>query len=306
MPTEPNEFTPTELRMMNAHRIIKLQDEPEDIQFIHSCFAQIGLPRSRQKTNRYEHTVQNYSLSLEAGRLWTGNEWREVGLPFGVAPRLMLIYITTFAKRHKTKNVHLGQTMAEFLSAIGIARTGGKRGGITNFKRQAQSLAACRIEIGFSDSLGRATTIQGQFVEKSSWDKFDLWISNDSNQMSIWNSEIELSGSFYESILDHSVPLDYNAVSALHDNALALDLYAFLVHRLPRINKPVFLNWEMIRNQFCPNYSDSSSGGFRSKFNKAITRALLVYPGANVERTRYGYNLKSSPKVINAQSRLIC
>jgi hypothetical protein len=311
-------LSPSEERLLRANDKLSFQLEPEEIQYMHSCFCQIGLPRTKPRGRTYEHTVHNYSLSLQAGRLFNGKSWTDVDLPYGVTPRLILIYITTYAKRHKTRVVHVGNNMSEFLKNIGIIASGGERGGITNFKKQAKALSVCQIQIGFKDENGRPSTVNGHFVEKSSWDKFDekkssgdkpsiekpawdefnLWVPEQENQLTLWESEIHLSPQFYNSILDHSVPLDYSALSSVHHNALALDLYSFLVHRLPRVKKPVFLNWEMLRQQFCPNYRDSSSGGFRSKFNTAMTKALLVYPNAKVEKTKHGYLLKSSQRAV--------
>ena len=47
--------------------------------------------------------------------------------------------------------VEVGNSIHEFLNAIGVSTGGGPRGGYTTFKRQMMALAACDLHIGFTD-----------------------------------------------------------------------------------------------------------------------------------------------------------
>ncbi len=41
---------------------------------------------------------------------------------------------------------------------------------------------------------------------------------------------LELSREYFETLVEHAVPLDYRALAALGHSALALDVYTWLAH----------------------------------------------------------------------------
>ena len=51
----------------------------------------------------------------------------------------------------------------------------------------------------------------------------------------MWPSTIKLGAEYFESLIEHAVPLDERSVAALAHSALALDLYVWLAQRLHRI-----------------------------------------------------------------------
>ncbi|MCV4677748.1 replication protein RepA, partial [Escherichia coli] len=81
---------------------------------------------------------------------------------------------------------------------------------------------------------------------------FDAWLRNeDSGQQSLWPGLLVLSDGYFKGLLESAVPLDNRALSALKGSALALDIYAWLAHRLHRIEgRPVLLYWANLRDQF--------------------------------------------------------
>src|SRR5437660_596931 len=75
-------------------------------------------------------------------------------------------------------------------------------------------------------------------VDAKPIEQFDAWLHPTGSQRTLWPGTLTLSGRFFETLLEHAVPLDKRALSALQHSALALDAYTWLAHRLCRINRP--------------------------------------------------------------------
>jgi hypothetical protein len=56
---------------------------------------------------------------------------------------------------------------------------------------------------------------------------------------------VELSAAYFASLQEHAVPLNLEALGALKESALALDLYAWLAQRLWRVHpkEAAFITW---------------------------------------------------------------
>ena len=133
--------------------------------------------------------------------------------------------------------------------------------------------------------------------------RFDAWLHPDGKQKILWPAEMLLSESFYDSLLHHAVPLDKRAVSALRESSLALDVYAWLTHRLCRLKTKTQLPWTCVREQFGHEYRDPKN--LKKEFLLALRQAVAVYPNAKVEQVRCGLLLHpSKPPVPRVQFRL--
>jgi hypothetical protein len=68
----------------------------------------------------------------------------------------------------------------------------------------------------------------------------------------LWPSTVEFSLRYFESLVQHAVPLDEEAVARLSHSAMALDVYTWLAQRLHRVNpaKPAFVPWVSLWEQF--------------------------------------------------------
>jgi len=89
-----------------------------------------------------------------------------------------------------------------------------------------EALAACRLTLGMFAE-GQAITVDAKPIKR-----FAAWLDQDGSQPTLWPGSLELTQDFYNTLLDHAVPLDYRALSALKHSALALDVYTWLAHRL--------------------------------------------------------------------------
>ena len=271
------------------------QDDPLGIVYQHSLFCQVALPRSRPEGRVFERAYRNGSISLQAGKLWDGTRWLEQPLPSGPKPRLALIHINSQAVKTRSPYVDIGHSCAEFLRRLGLNDQSGNT--YTLFKRQMKALAACRMTLGFTVG-NEAVTLDTKPIEE-----FRAWIGTNENQPILWPTCLELSRKYLDSLLEHAVPLDPRAVSALAHSAMALDAYSFFARRLYTLEKPVKVTWRQFHGQFGQEFKGKDAvEDFKKRFLPAARAALAVYPSAKVEEVTGGLLLKPSLPPVHRES----
>ncbi len=284
-------LTPTTRRLVNASADI--QEAPDSqTDYLHTVLCQVGMPRKHTNDRVFERTSGTTMIRLEAGVLWNGIKSLDQSLPYGPCPRLVMVHISSEAVRTKRRDIDVGNTTREFLTKLGIPTTGGKRGGYTTFKKQMQALAACNLTLGYTQG-GEAVTVKTPPIEE-----FRAWLHAEGDQLSLWPGVLRLSERFYETLVEHAVPLDPRALGALKHSALALDVYCWLAHRLYRIRDPkgLFLSWNNLMEQFGQEYNDPMN--FKNEFRKVLRQVRAVYPDAKLDLVRGGLRFYSSPPPI--------
>src|SRR4051794_22206355 len=86
--------------------------ERQHIEFIHSTFASVSLPRSEVKGRIYERTLHGASLQVQAGSLFDGTQWIDQPVPYGPKPRMIMVHISTYATRHRSREIPIGESFA--------------------------------------------------------------------------------------------------------------------------------------------------------------------------------------------------
>ena len=115
----------------------------------------------------------------------------------------------------------------------------------------------------------------------------------------------EAGAEFFETLLEHAVPLDPRAIAALKQSSLALDIYAWLGHRLCRVRSPkgTRLSWQNLHEQFGQEYASTKK--FKERFLHALKQARAVYKDAKLDQVRGGLILYSSPPPIARKSVVV-
>lgn len=275
-------LTAVENRRLAACVAIGANQQPDSISYAHSILSQVGLPRRKLSSDRFERTCGNASLLVEAGSIWTGGRWQKQHLPYGVKPRLALVHLCTEAVRNESPRVELGASVRDFLLCLGLDTSGAE---YRRFISQMNALASCRMTLRIG-----ATTIDARPIKR-----FDAWLDRDGRRRVLWPAEVELSMEFYESLVRHAVPLDPRALGALRNSALAIDVYVWLAHRLWRISSAngTTVSWSNLRSQFGHEYQTAKD--FKKAFLKALRTALAVYPRATISLVAGGLKLLPSP-----------
>ncbi len=257
-----------------------------DPQFLHAVLCQLGLPRNPTLQRTFERTSGRASLSLQAGRSFDGMKWTDQPLPSGTRPRLVLINLCSEAVRTQSPDVDIGDSVREFLRRLGIDANGRS---MRELRKQMMALSVCHMTLALATQDG-ATHIDAKPI-----DAFQAWHTDEAGQRALWPGRMRLTDKFFESLLEHAVPLDCAAIGQLQNSALALDAYSWLVHRLPRVKESngTTLSWEALQGQFGQEYRDRKN--FKREFVGALQKAASVYKDARIELVPNGLKLLPSP-----------
>ncbi|WP_231973169.1 replication protein RepA [Ralstonia insidiosa] len=283
---------PSEERLVKAAAEIDAHPPAgDDIAFTHSILCQVGLPRKQVSKEEFVREFKDAWISVSAGYLDEGNGPVKQPVPFGAVPRLAIAYLNTYALRHKTREIPVGSNSTDLLRLIGQHNDGGNR--YLALRRGIHALAACRLQIGY-----RGRTFNGQPIEQ-----FDAWSSSPEAPRHRWPGVLVLSKSYFESLENSGVPLDRRALRAIGGAALDLDVYAWLTHRLWRINQPETISWRALQGQFGQEYADTSN--FRKEMKRALNTVLAVYPKARkaIEQVNGGLRLKHAPPPVSPRDK---
>jgi len=269
------------------------QDEyGEFMSFTHAVLCQVGLPRSKTDAREFMRKSGDAWVNVQAGWLDEGKGPVQQPIPYGAMPRLALAWVSSYAKRYNTREIPIGDSAADFLRLMGYDRQGGR---YSTLRPQMHALVACRLQLGF-----KGRTFNGQPVEQ-----FDAWVADGkAGQRSLWPGVMKLSEGYFNSLMESAVPLDNRALHALKGSALALDVYAWLAHRLHRIEgRPVILHWKSIREQFAQEYKGQDPDkDFKKQFLPILRNVQVVYPQAKVKQVTGGLMLMASPPPIPKKS----
>lgn len=289
--------TENQRRMARHVATIQGRTEPDQIDFQHAIFCQTALPYTNpgDDVRALHRDNGNAHLRIEAGaaRRHEGGTWHEVGLPYGPKARLVLLHIISEAKRTGERKIEVADSLTGFTKSLGLCTDGRT---IRAIKDQLTRLAAANIRISL-DYDRHAKQIQGPIV-----DALEIWDIAE-NQRVFWPSYIHISEQFYRSVVQYAVPHDHDAIAALQDSAMALDVYGWLAHRLRRIpqDRRQLVTWQNLYEQFGHGYSRIRK--FREKFRSVLKRVLAVYPAAQLEDTHKGlYLYRSNPPVRENQA----
>lgn len=199
------------------------------------------------------------------------NSYELSGIPFGPKARLILAHINTQAIKTQSKVIDVEDSMTAFIKSIGLGTDGRT---IKQVKEQLRRLSASTLSVGFSDG-SKAVQVDFKIVKA-----FDLWFPKNDSQRVLWPSTVILNDDYFNSLVNHAIPLDERALAALSNNAMAMDIYSWLGQRLHRIapNAPQFVSWQNMKEQFGQGYDRMDN--FKAVFRKTLHMALKQYPMA--------------------------
>ncbi len=166
-------------------------------------------------------------------------------------------------------------------------------------RQQMTALAVCTLRLGRVETrtIGGTERDFAVTLDAKPFSQFEAWIDNRDDQPTLWPNEIELSQAFYDSLLETAVPLEHGAIAKLTHSALALDLYAWLAHRLYRVRRGGSrISWAALQEQFGSEYANRKQ--FKRQFRIRLQEALNAYPAARVEEVEGGLMLHASPPPI--------
>jgi hypothetical protein len=262
--------------------------------YLHSLLAQLALPYRPPPPGArdYRRDTGRGTLILSAGYL-EDPATREVALqplPSGAKPRLLLVHVCTEAVRRRSPLVPIAGSMSALMRTLGLQVTGGRHGTIAAFKDQMNRLHASNMRIIWRTPDRTRTLLNAQ-----PFDALDVWFPPNPDQRQLWPTSILLTERFYESLREHALPLETQAIRMLQHSPRALDAYAWLVLRLPRVRAGAgdLVSWPALLRQF--GGESATVKAFRPKMLRALRQALDVYPRARIGEEPAGLRLHHSP-----------
>jgi len=257
------------------------------ILYNHSLLAQLGMPlRNPKEATTWSRNCGSMSLQIESGSIFSGGEFKRVGIPYGTRARLVMLALCSAAVKSNSPIVELPSTFTRFVRELGIDTNGRN---LRELREQIRRMSVVQMRLAFN---------HGTFIDQYTgpvFEKLSIDLPPVEDQIPMWPSTVEFSSSFYESLRHHAVPLRREAIMALSHSARAIDILSWLASRLYKIkaNRPVRLKWASVRYQFGNRHQDGK--GFKRSFRKALSQVLTVYPEAKVELIYGGLLLRQSP-----------
>ena len=203
------------------------------------------------------------------------HELQHLGVPYGAKARIILANLNTIALKTQQRVIEMpAANLTEFNNFMGFSESGSQ---ITAVRDQITRLASCVIRMTYDGDAGQRN------INVPIVNGFTLFPERNPGQLMLWPTEIELSEQYFKNLQEHAVPLAKQHLLAMTNNVTALDWYSFLAHRLHRIpyNKPQFLGWQTLHQQFGGDYTRVAD--FRANFKKVHRLVKSLYTDARIE-----------------------
>ena len=222
-----------------VHQLVSASEADADLGFMARMMALCSLPRTNPGNRlQYKRVNGPFKLIMTA----TGDH----KLPFGNFPRLILAWVCTEAVRTQSRDLVLGRSLSKFMRSLGInSDSGGARGEQTRLRNQMKRLFGCTVSLIYQDECGE-TAVNSVVARRTEF----WWNERKPDELSLWESKIELGEDLFNEIISHPVPLNMNTLTALKRSPLGLDLYLWAVYRTFALRAPLRLTWRQLYQQF--------------------------------------------------------
>ena len=260
----------------------------KDTLYLPRYFINMTLPHRKVSDIVFKRVNGKQTLKLRADD--------EIGLPYGVYARLVLLYVTSERVRTKEREFKLSASWSRFLKKMQVIDSGPK---IHAVQEQLKRLCATTYHI-----IDKSRVQQGnhQVKKKDSYSSLlvaEKWMRSEDGV------KITLSPGFFMMTGDSIVPLESRIVHKLRRSPLSLDLYAWLSYRLFRLKEEQFIPWKKLEGQFGSHYGRPVD--FRKKFRSSLETVLIHTPPSPVVDVRkMGLHLSpGAPSDVEWMERMI-
>ena len=254
-----------------VNQLVEASEADPDMGFMARLLALCSLPRTNPGNRlQYKRVNGPYKLVMVAGA--------DNKLPYGNLPRLLLAWVSTEAVRTGSRVLILGDSLSEFMRTLGVYSSAG---GVANrLRNQMDRLFNAHVSMIYEDERGKATVNSLIARRTEFW-----WTPKRPDERVLWESKIELGEDFFNEIIQHPVPLDMNALTALKRSSLGLDLYLWLVYRTFPLRAPQRITWRQVYRQFGVDPARASDRVTVRNFQREVLRELkkikLAWPDLN-------------------------
>jgi len=246
----------------------------------------------------WSRTNGNLTLGIVSGvNVKTGKPY---GIPYGIIPRLILVWMVTEIIRTKSRRLELGNRLADFLLKLDLDPSrGGERSDARRVRQQMEKLL--NAIMGFGASLkdeGRSGYVETDI--KITTKRVFWWSDKDPEQTALFGSYIEVSEEFFKAVMKSPHPLDLRVLQHVKDSSLGIDLYTILnreAYRAMKDDKPRFLAWEWLLEQTGNEYKRLDN--FRRDALIQVQAILEVHSGLIIKQQKPARGQKSGLVISN-------
>lgn len=292
----PKQVKPTD-RLLNAIVRVRHTDAITDreIAYMPTSFIKATMPHSDpgdvetwvRRNGAHTLTIQPFTTENESGRTVRS------GIPYGSIPRIVLAWLSGEALRNQSRTVQLGESLSDFLTALGYNSTGGAKGDMTRVKEQIKRLFLSRFTIHTTEN-GKISFTSTCLVDRGAlfWDD----ISYRSSRRE-WEGFVELSQVVYDAFNQSCVPLDWRIIREIKNSPLSLDLYFWLTHKNYSLRRQVTVKWKDLHQQLGCNYKQLTH--FRESCRNSFQKISPFWPGLKLDASgAVAIKLAPSPVLI--------
>ena len=268
-------------------------EDQAELCYQHSIFCQMRLPyRNPKDLSSWTRHQGDRILKIEAGQKTDpiSGEDAPAQIPWGTKARLILAHLNAEALRQGAPEIEVGKTLYAFVRRITGTHANGRE--MKGFNDQVTNLGAATVS--FKAREENKTEYRLRHYRCLIIDGIEMWAKKGAS-IYAWNSLLHLSHEYFESLKQHAVPLSEATLAELSQNAMALDVYAWLAERLHRINpeKPAFIPWTALQEQFGDGYQRLDN--FKSRFARVLNRVQTQYDRARIALDARGLTAHHSP-----------
>lgn len=252
-----------------AEAPVPIPAAPATVGYMASALVQATLPH-REPVDEQGRPLETYVRRNGHYRLIMKRVDDEAGLPYGVYPRLIALFLSTQVAKSKERVVKLGPSLPQFMRSVGAEPKWGEHATVGRFQEQLRRMQMTQITCIYEDP-ERLSHRTMTMVEESE-------VVLTGGGLYGWQSSFELGEKFFNELSDRPVPVSVEAVRRLHRSPLALDLYVWLTYRMAGLHRRAEVPWAELEQQFGSDYKDLRR--FRFEVKRRLEQVFEVYPQA--------------------------
>jgi hypothetical protein len=300
--TTDDKKPPSKRQRRQAADAVQIYTTPptsKDVVFLARELILCTMPHSDPGDVRsWSRTNGNLTLSIQTlVNEKTGNSY---GIPYGIIPRLILVWMITEIIRTKCRRLELGNRLADFLLKLGLDPSrGGERSDARRVREQMERLFNAIISFNYS--------LTGEGRSGRAWLNMEIapdgvlwWSDKDPEQAALFGSWIEVGEKFFDAVMKAPHPLDIRVVKHIKDSSLGIDLYTILnreAYRAMKDGQPRFLAWGWLLEQTGNEYKNLDN--FRRDALIQIKALMDVHSGLLIKIQRACKGRKSGLVISN-------
>lgn len=250
-------------------------------------FVQCSLPYRNPQEYFWQRYNGDTTLTLTAGSYLDAQGQTHMHLPYGIYPRIILMYLASEALRTRSREIQLPHSVWALLRDMGVEWPGGARA--RDILKQLRAVLAMSCEMTITRTTDDGSAVQ-EYSKFLIGERGRIHFSLEGEDLhGDYQSTITLSTGFYEYLCSGAMPVmttRWRDLIAHTKSPLAADIFLWLSSRLPSVQSDTRISWDQLAGQFGSNTAAGKK--FRERFRLGLEHALSVYPEALVSEVGAG------------------